>query len=128
MIPVSAISPPSPKSEDTFLSGDCQLYFSTGSLDELPAHIAFVGGGYIAFGFAHIAARAGALVQIFHRGTRPLKKFDPDLVAQLVQTLISMASISPSKVMPRSFSRKVRNNPSVLAYHCKVLGLLLPPS
>ncbi len=30
--PVSAISPPSPKSEDTFLSGDCQLYFSTGSL------------------------------------------------------------------------------------------------
>jgi glutathione reductase (NADPH) len=55
-------------------------------LDELPARIAFVGGGYIAFEFAHIAARAGASVQVLHRGTRPLEKFDPDLVAQLVQT------------------------------------------
>jgi hypothetical protein len=33
MTPVSAISPPSTRSEDTFLSGDCQLYFSTGSLE-----------------------------------------------------------------------------------------------
>jgi glutathione reductase (NADPH) len=55
-------------------------------LDDLPARIAFVGGGYIAFEFAHIAARAGAQVQVLHRGTRPLEKFDPDLVAQLVQT------------------------------------------
>src|SRR5947209_12790196 len=51
-------------------------------LDDLPARIAFVGGGYIAFEFAHIAARAGASVQVFHRGKRPLEKFDPDLVAQ----------------------------------------------
>src|SRR5579884_725302 len=54
-------------------------------LDELPSHIVFVGGGYIGFEFAHIAARAGARVQILHRGARPLEKFDPDLVAQLVQ-------------------------------------------
>jgi glutathione reductase (NADPH) len=54
-------------------------------LDELPPRIVFVGGGYIAFEFAHIAARAGARVQILHRGARPLEKFDPDLVAQLVQ-------------------------------------------
>ena len=54
-------------------------------LDDLPARIAFVGGGYIAFEFAHIAARAGARVQVLHRGARPLEKFDPDLVAQLVQ-------------------------------------------
>jgi glutathione reductase (NADPH) len=32
-------------------------------LDDLPARIAFVGGGYIAFEFAHIAARAGAWVR-----------------------------------------------------------------
>jgi glutathione reductase (NADPH) len=51
-------------------------------LDDLPPRIAFVGGGYIAFEFAHMAARAG--VQVLHRGTRPLQKFDPDLVAQLV--------------------------------------------
>src|SRR6266852_2148758 len=54
-------------------------------LDALPRRIAFVGGGYIAFEFAHIAARAGAHVQVLHRGNRPLEKFDPDLVAQLVQ-------------------------------------------
>jgi glutathione reductase (NADPH) len=54
-------------------------------LDALPRRIVFVGGGYIAFEFAHIAARAGAQVQVLHRGVRPLKQFDPDLVAQLVQ-------------------------------------------
>jgi glutathione reductase (NADPH) len=54
-------------------------------LDALPRRIAFVGGGYIAFEFAHIAAHAGAHVQVLHRGSRPLEKFDPDLVAQLVQ-------------------------------------------
>jgi glutathione reductase (NADPH) len=54
-------------------------------LDELPRRITFVGGGYIAFEFAHIAARAGAQVQVLHRGSSPLKQFDPDLVAMLVQ-------------------------------------------
>jgi len=54
-------------------------------LDALPRRIVFVGGGYIAFEFAHIAARAGAQVQVLHRGSRPLEKFDPDLVSLLVQ-------------------------------------------
>jgi glutathione reductase (NADPH) len=54
-------------------------------LDELPRRVAFVGGGYIAFEFAHIAARAGAQAQVLHRGSRPLRQFDPDLVAMLVQ-------------------------------------------
>ncbi len=54
-------------------------------LDDLPPRVAFVGGGYIAFEFAHIAVRAGAQVQVLHRGTHPLNKFDPDLVSQLVQ-------------------------------------------
>jgi glutathione reductase (NADPH) len=54
-------------------------------LDALPRRIAFVGGGYIAFEFAHIAAHAGAQVQVLHRGSRPLEKFDPDLVSRLVQ-------------------------------------------
>ena len=54
-------------------------------LDRLPGQIVFVGGGYIAFEFAHIAARAGAQVQIVHRGARPLERFDPDLVERLVQ-------------------------------------------
>ena len=53
-------------------------------LDALPRRIVFVGGGYISFEFAHLAARAGAEVTIVHRGARPLEAFDPDLVNLLV--------------------------------------------
>lgn len=54
-------------------------------LQKLPSRISFVGGGYISFEFAHVAARAGAKVRILHRGARPLTGFDPDLVATLVR-------------------------------------------
>ncbi len=54
-------------------------------LGELPARIVFVGGGFISFEFAHIAARAGAQVSLLHRSARPLKEFDPDLVQLLVE-------------------------------------------
>jgi len=54
-------------------------------LDSLPRRIAFVGGGYISFEFAHVSVRCGAEVSILHRGERPLEHFDPDLVGQLVQ-------------------------------------------
>jgi glutathione reductase (NADPH) len=55
-------------------------------LDNLPKQIVFIGGGYISFEFAHIAARAGAKkVTILHRGMTPLGHFDPDLVDRLVQ-------------------------------------------
>ncbi len=53
--------------------------------DHLPNRIVFVGGGYISFEFAHIAARAGAKVTILHRGKQPLEHFDSDLVNLLVQ-------------------------------------------
>jgi len=54
-------------------------------LDELPKRILFIGGGYIAFEFAHVAARAGSEVAIVHRGARPLPRFDPYLVDALVE-------------------------------------------
>src|SRR5262249_33820328 len=54
-------------------------------LDELPKRIAFVGGGYISFEFAPVAARAGAQAQIIHRAARPLEVFDADLVDKLVE-------------------------------------------
>lgn len=69
------------------IPGEEHLTTSTSFLDleKLPRRVAFVGGGYIAFEFAHIAARAGAQVRILHRGDRPLERFDADLVGRLVQ-------------------------------------------
>ncbi|MBZ5733572.1 NAD(P)/FAD-dependent oxidoreductase [Nocardioides sp. TRM66260-LWL] len=66
--------------------GHEHLIDSTGflDLDDLPSRILFVGGGFISFEFAHIAARAGASPVIVDRGERPLKGFDPDLVELLV--------------------------------------------
>ncbi|MGP4066088.1 dihydrolipoyl dehydrogenase family protein [Oceanobacillus sp. M65] len=49
-------------------------------LDQLPKRVIFVGGGYISFEFAHIAARAGSDVHIVQRGEQPLKSFDSDMV------------------------------------------------
>jgi glutathione reductase (NADPH) len=54
-------------------------------LNELPRRHLFIGGGYIAFEFAHIAALAGSQVTALHRGPRPLALFDPVLVDQLVE-------------------------------------------
>jgi glutathione reductase (NADPH) len=69
------------------ITGEEHLTTSTQFLDleQLPRRVVFVGGGYIAFEFAHVAARADAEVSILHRGDRPLERFDADLVAQLVQ-------------------------------------------
>ncbi len=44
----------------------------------------FVGGGFVSFEFAHIAARAGTTPVVVDRGDVPLKGFDPDLVELLV--------------------------------------------
>ena len=54
-------------------------------LIKLPKKIVFIGGGYISFEFAHVAARAGSKVTILHRGKKSLEKFDPDLVDMLLQ-------------------------------------------
>jgi glutathione reductase (NADPH) len=53
-------------------------------LEELPNPLIFVGGGYISFEFAHIAARAGAKVTILHQDDQPLAQFDRDLVNRLL--------------------------------------------
>ncbi|MGH3294866.1 MAG: dihydrolipoyl dehydrogenase family protein [Trebonia sp.] len=69
------------------IPGESNLTSSDEFLDlaALPQRIVFVGGGYIAFEFGHIAARAGAAVTIVHQGARPLEHFDNDLVARLVE-------------------------------------------
>jgi len=54
------------------------------NLNTLPPRILFVGGGFISFEFAHLAARVGSSTVIVDRGQRPLRSFDPDLVELLV--------------------------------------------
>ncbi len=54
------------------------------NIQELPKSMLFIGGGYIAFEFAHIAARSGSEVTIVHRGKNPLENFDQDIVKHLV--------------------------------------------
>lgn len=49
-------------------------------LTKLPRRITFIGGGYISFEFAHVAACAGAEVTILHHSEKPLVGFDPDMV------------------------------------------------
>ncbi|GAB3529350.1 dihydrolipoyl dehydrogenase family protein [Arthrobacter monumenti] len=55
------------------------------NLEALPPRIVFVGGGFISFEFAHIAARAGSMPVILDRGANPLKAFDTDLVELLIK-------------------------------------------
>lgn len=54
-------------------------------LEELPKDILLVGGGFIAFEFAHIVSRFGVKATIVHRSETPLKNFDADLVKLLVK-------------------------------------------
>ncbi len=53
-------------------------------LATVAARILFVGGGFVSFELAHLAARVGSATVIVDRGPRPLTSFDPDLVELLV--------------------------------------------
>lgn len=69
------------------IDGEEHVVSSTGFLDleQLPARVVFIGGGYIAAEFSHVAARAGARVTVLQRGARMLKAFDANLVEWLMQ-------------------------------------------
>ncbi|MGH9966082.1 MAG: dihydrolipoyl dehydrogenase family protein [Nitrososphaeraceae archaeon] len=55
-------------------------------LDQIPKEIVFIGGGYISFELAHIAAHAGCKATILHRSNKVLyPHFDPDLVKELIK-------------------------------------------
>ncbi len=65
------------------IPGEEHITTSTDFLERYftPKRITFVGGGFIAFEFAHISKRAGASeVTILQRGKHALVNFDPDLV------------------------------------------------
>jgi len=70
------------------IPGEEHLTTSTDFLERktTPQRIVFVGGGFIAFEFAHISKRAGASeVTILQRGPHALVNFDPDLVDMQVE-------------------------------------------
>src|SRR5450631_2700765 len=58
-------------------------------LDHMPRRVVFIGGGYIAMEFAHVARAAGAKVHVVQRTSRILKRFDVELVDQLVNASIA---------------------------------------
>ena len=53
-------------------------------LDHMPHRIVFIGGGYIAMEFAHVAHAAGATVNVVQRTNRILENFDAELANRLV--------------------------------------------
>src|ERR671923_1705737 len=86
-------------------------------LDKIPPRILFIGGGYISFEFAHIAAHAGAEVSIVHRGIRPLENFDFDLVKKLMQRTEDLGiTIQLQTSVNRVEQNPSDNNNSFLVY------------
>jgi glutathione reductase (NADPH) len=85
-------------------------------LERLPKRIVFIGGGYISFEFAHVAARTGAEVTILHRGKRPLEGFDPDLVNQLVAKTKRLGA----RVEVGAEVASVEKSANKLTVHCSI--------
>lgn len=59
-------------------------------LKNLPETMLFIGGGYIAFEFAHIAARCGVKVKIVNNLPNVLHNFEQDIVKHLVEASIAL--------------------------------------
>lgn len=75
------------------------------NLTELPARIAFIGGGFISMEFSHIAAIAGAKATVAVRGDRCLKRFEIDLVRQLCAATSELGVDVRYNAPPRSIVR-----------------------
>jgi glutathione reductase (NADPH) len=56
-------------------------------MDDIPARMVFIGGGYISFELANIAAAAGSKVTLIHHNDRPLRAFPAELVATLMDLM-----------------------------------------
>lgn len=67
------------KGDDVLLTSETFM-----ELEAMPKSLIFVGGGYIAFEFAHVAARSGARVTILNDNAEPLHGFDRDAVERLL--------------------------------------------
>ncbi|WKV12409.1 dihydrolipoyl dehydrogenase family protein [Marivirga harenae] len=86
------------------------------NFENLPKSLIFIGGGYIAFEFAHMAARYGSKVTIIHRGERPLENFDPFIVEQITKATEELdieliLNTDVSKIEKSEAGYKVTANP-----------------
>lgn len=68
------------KGDDQLLTSETFL-----ELESLPESLLFVGGGFISFELAHVAARAGSRVTMLNDNAKPLSGFEPDLVERLLR-------------------------------------------
>ena len=87
-------------------------------LERLPARIVFIGGGYIAAEFSHVAVRAGAQVTVLQRGARMLKAFDADIVEWMMQKSRAVGI----DVRLETRVERVEKRGSVLAVHAATEG------
>jgi len=90
------------------ITGEHLLTTSTDflALSEKPQRIVFVGGGFIALEFSHIAKRAGGTeVTVLEMMELPLGKFDPDLVKMLVQATVDLGINMRTEVKVLSIER-----------------------
>lgn len=83
------------------------------NLTQLPKRIVFVGGGYVSFELAHVAARFGAQVTILHNDDKPLPLFDPDTVT----TLIAASKAAGIGVILNAAARKIEKVDGALVIH-----------
>ncbi|CAN5331245.1 NAD(P)/FAD-dependent oxidoreductase [soil metagenome] len=90
------------------IPGEDLLIDSTAFLElkDLPEDILLVGGGYIAFEFAHIAAHFGVKVTIVHRGEHPLENFDTDLLKLLMKASEDLGVQLVLKAEVKSITKK----------------------
>ncbi len=75
-------------------------------LEKLPQRILFVGGGFISFEYAHLAARCGSDVTIMSRGRRVLKGFDPVLAEKLVEASAAAGITFALEAEPKKIEKR----------------------
>jgi glutathione reductase (NADPH) len=78
-------------------------------LDHMPRRVTFIGGGYIAMEFAHVAHSAGAMVSVLQRTNRILKRFDAELASRLVDASIA-SGITVTKGFDTSSIEKIHGS------------------
>lgn len=83
------------------------------NLPSIPKTIIFVGGGYVSFELAHVAARFGAKVTILHNDNHPLPIFDPDTV----KTLLDVSKEAGIEVVLNAAAQKMKKTDAGITIH-----------